>query len=678
MTTITIQLRLADSWVKSSEATDRTARDFQRLLLSLMEKKGRNFQVQVENCTDNSLKMELQCMYLTYDDCRNLVEDAALRMGYLTRTGSGEIQRESRRIMSYRVEEKKTDPAVLQADDRPEILREVESLIGAAEFKEFAREICQMRRLVSEAGAEDILYSQRPLLAIGHGCGLARCLGLMRRLLHSCGLPLEDEICPVIVLQAPVDSQDSTPLHNALKQMDRYQNSQCLICIDLSKWVSLTSDARFTDFLRRCASDHFDSYLAFRVPYLDQETLRRVESDLSTLCFVRRIEFPPLTGEEMTRAASDILAKRKLSMDDEAAALFSQRIMREKSSGGFSGFMTIQRIVNEMIYLKLRALSEGKGSSAETITGDDLAVFREEAELNLTGEEILNGMVGLKQLKEDLSEILNAVSVSRMVRKEKSGLPYTLHMCFKGNPGTGKTTAARAVARILKEKGILSVGNLYEINARELCGTSIGETAPKTTDICRSAYGSVLFIDEAYSLYNGDETSRDFGKEALSTLVTEMENNRSQLVVVLAGYSEDMDRMFKGNSGLRGRIGRTLEFPNYTAAELCEIFARMVKPPFVCGDEFNKRLREYFDSIPYTGDKNKNDPLAREFSNGRHVRNLYERLEAKASTRYKMGATDGELEEKLELLPVDLEMVLEDEEFSRFVSAAPRKQIGFR
>lgn len=673
MTTISIQLRLADSWVKSDEALDRTARDFRKLFLSLIEKKGRNFRILEDNCTDTSLRLEMQCMVLTFSDCRRLVDQAALQMGYLSGSGD-ELQRESRRLMSYRVEEKKTEPAAQPEDKRPEILKEIDDLIGAQEFKAFAHEIVQMRSLVSEAGAEDVLYSQRPLLAIGHGCGLDRSLGLLRRLLYSCGLPIEDEECPIVVLEAPVDSQDNEPLRTALIKLKKLQDCACLTCVDLSKWVSLTGDARFTEFLRRCASDLFDSYVVFRVPYLDQQTLRRVESDFSSLCFVRRIEFPPLTGEEMTEAAARILAERKLSMDSSAVALFSQRIMKEKSSGGFSGFMTIQRVVNEMIYLKLRALSEGKSASAEVITGEDLSLFREDIELDMTGEQILENMVGLTSLKAELNEILEGITVDRRFRGKQSGLPYSLHMCFKGNPGTGKTSAARAVARILHERGVLSVGNLYEINARELCGTSIGETAPKTTDICRSAYGSVLFIDEAYSLYNGDENSRDFGREALNTLVTEMENNRSQLVVILAGYSDDMEKLFKGNSGLRSRISRTLEFPNYSADELCEIFRRMVKPPFTCGDEFTDRLREYFEKIPYTAGKQQSDSLAREFGNGRHVRNLYERLQAKASTRYKLSGGEGDV---IELLPVDLEIILEDDDFSRFVSAAPSRQIGF-
>lgn len=674
MTTITIQLRLADNWVKSDDAVDRTARDFRRLFLSFVEKEGRSRQVLEDSCTDSHLQMTLQCMYLTYDDFRRLADKAALAMGYLTRDRSGALQRESRRLMSYRVEEKAPDPAALRQDERPRILAEVEELIGAEEFKNFARELCRMRQWVSEAGAEDVLYSQRPLLAIGHGCGLTRCLELLRELLYSCGLPLEEEECPAIVLDAPADSQDTEPLRLALKKLHQFQNSACLTCVDLSKWVSLTGDARFTDFLRHCASDLTDCYVTFRVPYLDQETLRRIESDLSTLCFIRRIEFPPLTGEEMTRAASDILAKRKLSMDEQAVALFGQRIMREKSSGSFSGFLTIQRVVNEMIYLKLRAMSEGTDTPAEVITGDDLAAFRGDLEMDMTGEQILESMIGLKDLKEKLNEILTGITVAWEMRGRSGGLPYTLHMCFKGNPGTGKTSAARAVARILKERGILSVGNLYEINARELCGTSIGETAPKTADICRSAYGSVLFIDEAYSLYNGDENSRDFGREALNTLVTEMENNRTQMVVILAGYSDDMEKMFKGNSGLHSRIARTLEFPNYTAEELCEIFDRMVKSPFCYGEEFARRLREYFEGIPYTAGKHQNDPMAREFGNGRHVRNLYERLEAKASTRYKMTGGD---DDSIELLPVDLETLLEDDQFSRFVSSAPRHPIGF-
>ena len=674
MTSMTIKLRLSDNWVKSEgEVQSRSARDYRRLLLSFLEKKEGDIRLVTDQCSDSSVELELQCIFLTADRCRQLADKAALQMGYLTRTRDDTLERDSRRVLLYRVEERQPDPDALQDDDlRYEVLRDVEKLIGAGEFKAFARELCRMRPWVYQAGAEDVLYAQRPLLAIGPGCGLDKCLSLLRELLCSCGLPLEEEECLQLRLEPPEDGRDRTPLQTALQQLSRL--SGCVVCIDLSAWISHTGEPRFVEFLRRSARLMNHCYTVFRVPYLDQGTLRRIESDLSTLCFVRRIEFPPLTGEEMVQAASAMLQERGLSMDGQAAALFGQRIMREKSSGSFSGFNTIRRVVSEMVYLKLRALSDGADTPREVITSADVSAFDQDGGQDLTGEEMLEQMVGLDELKIQLREILDGISMHRQLGVG-SGLPFSLHMCFRGNPGTGKTSAARAVARILRERGVLSVGNFYEINARELCGASIGETYPKTADICRSAYGSVLFIDEAYSLYSGDEGTRDFGREALSTLVSEMENNSSQLVVILAGYPKEMDTMFRGNSGLRSRITWTLDFPNYTASELCEIFRRMVQPPFWYGEEFADRLQAYFESIPYTGIGGAEDPAGRQFGNARVARNLYERLLAKAGTRCKLAGGVGD---RVELTLVDLETLLEEKQFSCLSSEKSNKRaIGF-
>ena len=153
-----------------------------------------------------------------------------------------------------------------------------------------------------------------------------------------------------------------------------------------------------------------------------------------------------------------------------------------------------------------------------------------------------------------------------------------IHMRFVGNPGTGKTTVARIIGKILKEKGVLRIGNFYEYAGRDFCGRYVGETAPKTASICRDAYGSVLFIDEAYSLYRGDDNSRDYGREALDTLIAEMENHRNDFVVIMAGYTDDMDKLMAGNMGLASRMPYTIEFPNFTREQLYEIFESMSKP----------------------------------------------------------------------------------------------------
>ena len=154
-------------------------------------------------------------------------------------------------------------------------------------------------------------------------------------------------------------------------------------------------------------------------------------------------------------------------------------------------------------------------------------------------------------------------------------------------------------------------GQLFEHYARDLCGKFIGETAPKTAAICRDAYGGILFIDEAYALFRGDDGSgRDFGREAIDTLVTEMENHRSDLMVIMAGYPDEMEQLLESNKGLKSRMPYRIEFPNYTGAQA---------------------VTDYFGSLT------QKTLTAKTFSNGRFVRNVFERTWAKAALRCQLG-----------------------------------------
>ena len=182
----------------------------------------------------------------------------------------------------------------------------------------------------------------------------------------------------------------------------------------------------------------------------------------------------------------------------------------------------------------------------------------------------LNSLVGLGEVKELIGEIYAFTEIQRRRLKENlAAQPMVLHMIFKGNPGTGKTTVARFLGRLFKEMGTLSKGHLVEAERADLVGEYIGHTAQRTREQIRRALGGILFIDEAYSLARGGD--KDFGKEAIDALVKGMEDHRDNLILILAGYREEMEWFVESNPGLRSRFPIHLSFPDYTIGELIEI-----------------------------------------------------------------------------------------------------------
>jgi stage V sporulation protein K len=188
----------------------------------------------------------------------------------------------------------------------------------------------------------------------------------------------------------------------------------------------------------------------------------------------------------------------------------------------------------------------------------------------------LDTLVGLKEVKKVIFEVQAFVEIQRRRAKEKlAAEPTVLHAVFKGNPGTGKTTVARIVAKLYKEIGVLQKGHLVEVERADLVGEYIGHTAQKTREQLKKALGGVLFIDEAYSLARGGE--KDFGKEAIDVLVKAMEDHKDNLILILAGYREEMDWFLRTNPGLRSRFPLHIDFPDYKIEELIEIANLMVK-----------------------------------------------------------------------------------------------------
>jgi probable Rubsico expression protein CbbX len=217
------------------------------------------------------------------------------------------------------------------------------------------------------------------------------------------------------------------------------------------------------------------------------------------------------------------------------------------------------------------------GGPAPVADRVDLAALLADSHVTEVLDELDAELIGLKPVKSRIREVAALLLVER-ARKQlglTSGSP-SLHMSFTGNPGTGKTTVALRMAQILFRLGYVRKGHLVAVTRDDLVGQYIGHTAPKTKEILKKAMGGVLFIDEAYYLYR-PENERDYGQEAIEILLQVMENQRDDLVVILAGYGERMETFFKSNPGLSSRIAHHLEFPDYQAEELEDIAQRMLR-----------------------------------------------------------------------------------------------------
>jgi SpoVK/Ycf46/Vps4 family AAA+-type ATPase len=239
----------------------------------------------------------------------------------------------------------------------------------------------------------------------------------------------------------------------------------------------------------------------------------------------------------------------------------------------------------------------------------------------------LHALVGLASVKSEVETLTNLARVFTL-RKEK-GLPIpdvSFHMVFSGNPGTGKTTVARIVAKIYGSLGLLTKGHLVEVDRSGLVGSFVGQTANKTKKVIDRAKGGILFIDEAYALAKESTGTEDFGHEAIEVILKGMEDYRDDLVTIAAGYTDRMAKFLGSNPGLSSRFPRVISFPDYSPAELGEIFRRQAK-------HSRYRIAKEAETVLKGEMERLWQQRGPDFANARDVRNLFERVVAKQANR---------------------------------------------
>jgi probable Rubsico expression protein CbbX len=262
-----------------------------------------------------------------------------------------------------------------------------------------------------------------------------------------------------------------------------------------------------------------------------------------------------------------------------------------------------------------------KAATSEAI---DLKALYAETDIGSLLAELDHDLVGLAPVKQRIREIAAYLLVARA--RERMGLakdPPTLHMAFTGNPGTGKTTVALRMAGILHRLGYVRKGHLVSVTRDDLVGQFIGHTAPKTKEVLKRAMGGVLFIDEAYYLYR-PENEKDYGQEAIEILLQVMENQRDDLVVILAGYRDRMETFFASNPGFRSRIAHHIDFPDYTDGELLEITEKIAaEGQYHLSADARALMVEYIA-------RRRRQP---NFANARSMRNAFDRARLRQANR---------------------------------------------
>ncbi len=506
-----------------------------------------------------------------------------------------------------------------------EALQQMDNLVGLedfkAEMKKVVRYISNMNPADSLTPAREIYPYHYIITTEGQGVGLSTALKYMAIIFYHLG------ICPVYgLIEEKVEKRGRFGMHY-IQSHDFDKNGVCAIT-----GVELLDEDSKQEIVGELLYEHKERVIIMVIQKEQEETINELQEKLNKHNQpYRHLHLPAYNEKELAEIFKRLLAAYRCDLDPEGQKLLLKKVCQLQKQNSFSGVSTLREIAGKMMFEIKSSELQSKTAAEKSATNSYLLSILENsktpAETAANQEnplKELENMIGLKSVKDRMREILGHFIMEK--NKAEIGMDTSslcMHMIFTGNPGTGKTTVARIIGKLLKEEGLLEKGDLIEVCREDLVARYVGHTALKTAAVVEKSLGSILFIDEAYSLSGGHE--HDFGHEVLATLVKKMEEHKDELVVILAGYSEEMEKMVALNPGLSSRVPHQINFPDYSAEELYQILKQHLGQSYRLDKEAVSLLRELLAKAPSVP--------ARQGGNGRFVRNVIERLKMKQSKR---------------------------------------------
>lgn len=461
------------------------------------------------------------------------------------------------------------------------ISEQLNQLVGLVQVKKEFHNLYQL--------SQDQFKRNHPLLHfafIGNpGTGKTTVAGLTAEMLFSMGLIQRNKIVSV----SPTDIISIYKGESGQLMQEKINEARGgVLFIDEAYFlISSTTDAaspqkQCLEVLLQEMEKHSDQLSVIFAGYEDEiDQLIKSNPGLSSR-IPYKFKFDDYSSEEMLQIFAQLAGKEHMELDSNARGIMLERLELAKASENFGNARTVANIYQQ---LKSRWIDQGR--SERIFTEEDIR-----ATMPVPVHTNLNSMVGLDSIKRELEVFESRIKYIRFLKEQDMSVPVpSLHMMFTGNPGTGKTTVARKIADCLYHIGILKTNKLVVAERKDLVADVIGGTAQKTARVIKKALNGVLFIDEAYSLYKSDN-GKDFGIEAIETLITAMEEHKDKLVIVFAGYLKEMDAFLKANPGIFSRIGFRFHFPDYSPEELTQMFfLKMEKQNFTVSPDAYENVR---------------------------------------------------------------------------------------